>query len=489
MSTRMVIIGAGVSGLAAGIYGRMNGFDTLILEAGKTPGGCCSSWKRKAYTFDPCLHWVDGAAPGSKMNRIWKDLGALSGTIVVNHDELFRYRGDNEEIVFYSDIPRLRRHLLNTAPEDARAIEAFCADIERFKKLDLIHETSGTVIGALKSFSSRGMVKDYAAMTVSQLAGRFQNRLLREAIAAAFEDPRHSALQFLHAIALLSSRRAGYPIGGSAAFAGSLVKRYESLGGSVRYRSRVTRILSEGGRAAGVVLESGKKLPADIVIVASDIYALHHELLEGKLITADLQKRFAKPELSPPLITVSFGVKRDFSGTPYWVKFRDAALEESDAVADTLLSFQHFCFDPVMAPRGKSAVIVSIASSYEFWSDIGGKRAYEKEKQKLLKIVTGILEERFPGFKRQIEASDIATPLTWERHTGCWRGSCTGWLPGKANAGRRIPEAVSGMENLWRVGQWTRPGGGLAESVLSARSALEGICAERKRRFVERTAD
>ena len=247
--------------------------------------------------------------------------------------------------------------------------------------------------------------------------------------------------------------------------------------------------MTEGGRATGVVLESGKKFPADIVIAASDIHALHHELLEGKHITADLQKRFARPELSPPLITVSFGVKRDFSGTPYWVKFRDDALEESDAVTDTLISFQHFCFDPVMAPRGKSAVVVVIPGSYEFWRGCAGKRAYEKEKQKILKIVTGILDERFPGFKRQIEASDVATPLTWERHTGCWQGACTGWLPGKADAGKRLDEAVPGMENLWRVGQWTHPGGGLAESVLSARSALARICTERKRRFIEHAAD
>jgi uncharacterized protein with NAD-binding domain and iron-sulfur cluster len=42
----IAIIGAGVAGLAAGCYGRMNGYRTNIFEMHAGPGGLCTSWRR-----------------------------------------------------------------------------------------------------------------------------------------------------------------------------------------------------------------------------------------------------------------------------------------------------------------------------------------------------------------------------------------------------------------------------------------------------------
>lgn len=67
----MIIIGAGFAGLAAGIYGRINGYNTEIYEMHNLPGGLCTSWKRKGYTFDACIHWLVGSSPESSFNYIW----------------------------------------------------------------------------------------------------------------------------------------------------------------------------------------------------------------------------------------------------------------------------------------------------------------------------------------------------------------------------------------------------------------------------------
>ncbi|NJA58730.1 NAD(P)-binding protein, partial [Streptomyces sp. NEAU-H3] len=41
---RVLVIGAGLAGLAAGSYGRMSGLRTLVLEKHVLPGGCCTAW-------------------------------------------------------------------------------------------------------------------------------------------------------------------------------------------------------------------------------------------------------------------------------------------------------------------------------------------------------------------------------------------------------------------------------------------------------------
>ena len=52
MEKSIIIIGAGIAGLSAGIYGRTSGYKTTIFELHDKPGGLCTSWKRKGYTFD-----------------------------------------------------------------------------------------------------------------------------------------------------------------------------------------------------------------------------------------------------------------------------------------------------------------------------------------------------------------------------------------------------------------------------------------------------
>lgn len=60
---KVIIIGGGISGLSAGSYLQMNGYDTEIFEQHDIPRGLCTAWKRKDYTFDLCIHWLVGSSP------------------------------------------------------------------------------------------------------------------------------------------------------------------------------------------------------------------------------------------------------------------------------------------------------------------------------------------------------------------------------------------------------------------------------------------
>ena len=56
MADSIIIIGAGIAGLAAGCYAQMNGYKTKIFELHELPGGLCTAWERKGYVFDGCIH-------------------------------------------------------------------------------------------------------------------------------------------------------------------------------------------------------------------------------------------------------------------------------------------------------------------------------------------------------------------------------------------------------------------------------------------------
>jgi uncharacterized protein with NAD-binding domain and iron-sulfur cluster len=44
MDKKIIIIGAGMAGLSAGCYARMNGYEAEIYESHSLPGGLCAAW-------------------------------------------------------------------------------------------------------------------------------------------------------------------------------------------------------------------------------------------------------------------------------------------------------------------------------------------------------------------------------------------------------------------------------------------------------------
>ena len=84
----IIIIGAG--GLTTGIYAQMNGYQTQIFEKHIKPGGLCTSWERKGYVIDGCLHWLVGSSPDASYHHMWQEVGALQDKEIINMDQFYR---------------------------------------------------------------------------------------------------------------------------------------------------------------------------------------------------------------------------------------------------------------------------------------------------------------------------------------------------------------------------------------------------------------
>src|SRR5512140_258459 len=119
----ILIIGAGVSGLCAGIYGQMNGYQTRIIEQHKIPGGLLTAWRRKGYLIDLCIHWLAGSGPGLHLHRYLDEVGLLEGRQFLPYDRYAVYHAcDGRVVNFYCDPERLEQHWLEISPQDAAVI-------------------------------------------------------------------------------------------------------------------------------------------------------------------------------------------------------------------------------------------------------------------------------------------------------------------------------------------------------------------------------
>ena len=53
---KVIIIGAGIAGLTAGVHLQKAGYETEVYEKNPLPGGMCTGWMREGYFIDNCIH-------------------------------------------------------------------------------------------------------------------------------------------------------------------------------------------------------------------------------------------------------------------------------------------------------------------------------------------------------------------------------------------------------------------------------------------------
>jgi phytoene dehydrogenase-like protein len=491
MAGSIIIVGAGMGGLAAGIYGRMNGFDTRIFEANAVPGGQACSWKRGGYTFDGCIHHLFGCAPGSRIYGLWQELGAVPREFVRLEECTSVLAPDGRLFRDYYDLDRLRAHMLELAPGDAEAIDAYLRGCRAFAGHDHLGEMMlGSRAGRAKALAGMAARLKWLTPTMKKFGARFKDPFLKRAFPLlVYSNPDITLMIHLarHAYGLADDIQ--WPVGGALKFALSIERHYKHLGGEIAYDSRVERILVENGRAVGVRLADGSEHRADVVISDADGRKTIMEMLEGRFVDDKVRRACGEPpETTAWSVHVFLGVNRDLSAEPSaMIMLLDDPVEIAGHRCESL-EMQIFGFDRTMAPEGKGVIKAELFSDYSYWKRLAGDRArYEEEKAKAADRTIDMLERRFPGLRGQVETIDVPTQLTWERYMGGTHGFAN--MPTKKATvwsglrGRGGDMTLPGLEGFYFVGVWASMAPALFGNALSGRAAIQALCKRLKKPF------
>ncbi|MEU0932962.1 MULTISPECIES: NAD(P)/FAD-dependent oxidoreductase [unclassified Embleya] len=501
---RVIIIGAGIGGMATGCYAQMSGMQTRILEKHVLPGGCCTAWSRDGYLFDYCIEWMTGTGSGNDAARIWRELGALDGKTVTNFEMFNRIVDEHgRAVTFYNHPDRLERHLLEISPADARLIRAFCRDLRRFIGLNhypfltaaplrTVREKLDALRTILPCF---GLLWRTSTTRMESFCGKFRDPLLRRAFPYIFFQDHEvfPLLPYLFNMASAYHGNAGFPQGGSLGLSRSVEERYTSLGGRISYRARATRILVDRDRAIGVELKDGTRHYADHVVSACDGYTTIHGLLGGRYTNPTIDTLYTetlhKPELVYPGVVSAFvGLVGDVPEAPhsttYLLSRRDgAALPAAQQQSLVVQMRSRYCDS--FAPPGRSVIHCTYFSDFAYWKTLRttDRREYRARKAEVAAFVRDFLERQYPGIAERIEVTDVATPATTLRYTGNFNGSILAWksfteaedLANKlVNRDRmRLP----GLRGFSMTGQWIG-GGSLIRTASAGRFAAQYLCAE-----------
>lgn len=484
----VIIIGAGIGGLAAGCYARMNGYRATIYEMHTLPGGVCTSWERKGYTFDGCMHHLAGCRPDMRMHRMWRELGIMPRDIYRPEELIAIENPSGRRLTMYTDLDRLSEHMHALSSQDGAEIDGFldaARRLTRMNMMDLLLAKPWEMVSALPYL---GLMGKWGKVTLEQAGARFRDPFLARAMGQIqydFENiPAVVGLMFLAGCA---SGDFGWPAGGSRAFAQSIADRFTALGGEIHYRSRVERVMVSGDRAVGVRLADGSEQRADLVISNADGRATIYDMLGGHYISDRIAHYYAHPPRQMEMaLHISLGVARDLSHEPHALVLWLPEPVEIAGVRRDRLFIENYAFAPETAPAGCTALQVVLTTSYDYWKALS-PADYRTAKRRAAETVIDCLERRWPGLRDEVEVTDVATPLTTERYTGSYLGYQAWPVPNQsmldAFSGKGLSRTLPGLDGFYMVGQWAG-GLGLPNVAAMGRRAIGEICKADGRRFV-----
>jgi phytoene dehydrogenase-like protein len=482
-SGKVLVIGGGIAGLTAGIYARKSGFEVTIAEAHSIPGGSCTSWRRKGYLFEGGMHWLNGSSPESRLHRLWRETGALkNSTRIANRDPFLVSDFYGRRACAYRDVDRFEAHLAGLSPGDVPRIRCLCATIRRFMKI----KVPVTDIPFLKTrIKNEPFLGDVPAMLPALVSMPFLNRTSVRDYAGRFKDPAirlllshvvnpdYDLVSLFYILSCFMAGDGGYVEGGSLRMIENMAGYFTSLGGELRCGLKADKVIVKDHRVRGM-FSGGEIFPADAVIVTADVLAA-----AGRLFDPPLDDPWIKvmKKRTVPVMNTFFciGVEAELPEIP---EVCAIPIEPFDYAGEEIkdLSLSNYGSYPGYAPPGCAALTARIRTdSYDYWKEMRKQGLYEKKKEELSALVLDRLEKVFPSLRGKAAILDTATPLTYERYTGAYRGSwMTKALPGQSR--KSYPCTSGNAEGLYFAGHRMQLPGGMPIALLTGRRAVQYLC-------------
>ena len=472
---RIVVVGAGVGGLAAAIELAHAGHAVTVLEQGDAPGGKCGRVARDGFRWD--------AGPSLlTMPHVFRSLFAATGAPLEDELELLRVEpvtryefADGTGVELSADLPRALEALEAWSPGAAADWAAYlgtCAAMwhasAAFLTGDSPWQRRRATSSGVAAPGPGGALRIRPWWTVRGLAHAHARdprlRMIIERFASyAGGDPRRAPAALAVAGYVEHAFGSWYPRGGLYELVLAMVRRLEALGGELRLNTRVERIALRDRRANGVETTAGS-LAADAVVTDVDEAAVRTTLLR------EPPPRHAA-ERSVSGLALLLGLRGTTPGAAHHtIRFP----VDYEAELDDLYVHRRPVRDPTMYVSAPGVTDASDApAGAEAWFVLVNAPAVGEAAD--WEAAGAALLDRL-GVRDRIVELVSRTPADLERETGALGGAIYGTAPhGRLRGLMRPGRQIRGVRGLWLAGGTVHPGGGLPLVTLGGRAVARAI--------------
>jgi phytoene dehydrogenase-like protein len=434
-----IIIGAGMSGLAAGI--RLAYYDqrVCILERHYTIGGLNSFYRLRGRDYDVGLHAVTNFAPrGTKSGPLARLLRQLR----LRWDDFALAPQIGSEIAFPgvrlsfdNDIETLRSEVAWAFPRQIDHFDRLAREIIHYDELSDEHaEVSAR--GVVSSIITDPLLVEMLFCPLMFYGSARENDMDWGQFSIMFRSI------FLEGL--------GRPHAGVRLILKHLVRKFRTLGGELKLRSGVQRLVVENGRVTRVELENGEQLEARHVVSSAGWSETMRLCDDGRSIVAshDLgQLSFCETIATLDRAPSALGHKRTivfFNDHEQFVWRKPADL--CDVRSGVICSPDNFAYDAPAdgAAENDGTMRVTVLANFDRWRSLDDD-AYPLAKLRWYDRITESAVRFVPDYRARVIDTDMFTPTTIVRYTGHENGAIYG-APEKHLDGR------THLENLFICG-------------------------------------
>ncbi len=489
MDQRIIIVGAGIGGLAAAAELAAQGFEVTVLERAAAPGG---KMRRLMVGGVP----LDAGPTVFTMRWVFEEIFARAGTALADWltlrpaSTLARHAWDGGgRLDLFADVARSAEAIgVLAGATEARGFLSFC---EQARK---IYATLERPFIRGQRPTPLSLLRDAGAMN---MFGVLPFDTMWKALGAHFADPRlrqlfgryatycgsspFSAPATLMLVAHVEQEGVWLVEGGMHEIALAMAALARKLGAILRFGAEVAEVAVSGGAARGVVLLGGERIAADAVILNADSSALAAGLL-GQAASGATPR---VPRQARSLSAITWALHAPTSGFPllrHNVFFsRDYAAEFDDLFTRRRLPRSPTVYvcaqdrgDMDGQHEGAERLLCLVNAPAD--GDLGPFD--EGDLQSCTQASFGVLDRCGLQVERSSAAVQRTTPAEFEALFPATGGALYGQAVHGSMATFRRPGSRTRMPRLYLAGGYAHPGAGVPMAALSGCRAAESVRAD-----------
>jgi phytoene desaturase len=479
--SRAVVIGSGFGGLAAAVRLRASGHDVTVVEALDQPGGRARVFRRGGYTFDAGPTVI--TAP-----YLLEELFGLVGRSMSDYvtlkpiDPFYRIAFDDGSTFDYvADEERLLEQIASISPGDVDGYRRLAAHAERIfdvgytKLADQPFDRLSDMLRVVPAMARLGSHRSVWGMVSRYIRDDRLRRALTFEPLLVGGNPFTTTSIYLLIHWLERKWGVHFAMGGTTSIVDALVRLLREIGVEVRMNSPVERIDVLGGRARGVHLEGGERIPADVIVSNADPSRVYRTMIHPEHRRKHTDRAIRRKRQSMGLFVAYFGSRKQFPDLKHHTvvlgeRYRGLLddIFERRVLADDFSLYLHAPTrtDPSMAPPGHE--------SFYVLSPVPNNRSgidWKREAEPYFERIMDSLERRLlPGVGASPVTPFFLTPDDFEHTLRSDDGSAFGPEPILTQSAYfRYHNRSEDVEGLYFVGAGTHPGGGVPGVLCSAK--------------------
>ncbi|WP_206171674.1 phytoene desaturase [Thiorhodococcus mannitoliphagus] len=476
-----VVIGSGFGGLAAAVRLSARGYQVTILEKLDAPGGRAYVHERDGFSFDAGPTII--TAP-FLLEELWNLAGRRFEDDIDLRlmDPFYRIRFDDGRIFDYSgDAEKVKAQIAEYSPADVAGYDRFMKMSEAVFKVgfeDLAHVPFNSVMDMAKIVPDMTRLQSYRTV-YGMVSSYIKDPYIRQVLSfhPLLIGGNPFTVTSIYVLISFLERKWGVhsAMGGTGAIVKGLVSLIEGQGSEIRYQAEVDQILVKNGKAAGVRLNSGEEIPAQVVVSDVDPATTYGKMLTGHKRRRWTDSKIERSKYSNGLFVWYFGTKRQYPdvkhhtillGPRYRGLIQEIFKQKTLAEDFSLYLYRPTATDPSLAPEGCDTFYALSPVPH-----LGGETDWEAQAEPYRARIARYLSETvLPGLEDQIATSLVTTPQDFKHRLNSHLGAGFSLEPILTQSAWFRPHNKSEeVDGLYLVGAGTHPGAGVPGVISSAR--------------------